>query len=82
MLANFELERHSLDGKTRTTLGSAVSSLFRLKDVDQRGDGGFFVFPDLSVRMEGVYRLKFSLFEVVGYAADTVGDDDDDEVQI
>ncbi|KAJ7851843.1 velvet factor-domain-containing protein [Mycena olivaceomarginata] len=30
------------------------------------GDAGFFVFPDLSVRTEGSYRLKLSLFEVVG----------------
>jgi hypothetical protein len=30
-------------------------------------DAGFFVFPDLSVRTEGSYRLKLSLFEVVGY---------------
>ncbi|KAJ7613779.1 velvet factor [Mycena polygramma] len=29
-------------------------------------DAGFFVFPDLSVRTEGSYRLKLSLFEVVG----------------
>ena len=53
------------DGKTRATTGSTVSSLFRLKDLDN-SDGGFFVFPDLSVRMEGQYRLKFSLFELVG----------------
>ncbi|KAG5638690.1 hypothetical protein H0H81_010915 [Sphagnurus paluster] len=31
-----------------------------------RIDAGFFVFPDLSVRTEGSYRLKLSLFEVVG----------------
>jgi len=45
------------DGKTRSTTGSIVSSLYRLKDVDST-DGAFFVFPDLSVRMEGSYRLK------------------------
>ena len=27
---------------------------------------GFFVFPDLSVRTEGTYRLKLTLFEVIG----------------
>lgn len=48
------------DGKTRSTTGSIVSSLYRLKDVDDR-DGAFFVFPDLSVRMEGSYRLKVCL---------------------
>ncbi|KAJ3032608.1 hypothetical protein HDV00_007327 [Rhizophlyctis rosea] len=53
------------DGKTTATTGSIVSPLYRLKDVDNR-DGAFFVFPDLSVRMEGSYRLRFTLFEVVG----------------
>lgn len=59
-------ELHLLrDGKTRSTTGSVVSSLYHLKDVDN-SDAGFFVFPDLSVRMEGSYRLKMSLFEIVG----------------
>ncbi|KAJ3192772.1 hypothetical protein HK101_005976, partial [Irineochytrium annulatum] len=60
-----EEELHLLrDGKTRSTTGSIVSSLYRLKDLDNK-DGAFFVFPDLSVRMEGAYRLKFSLFEII-----------------
>ncbi|RKO87244.1 velvet factor [Blyttiomyces helicus] len=60
-----EEELHLLrDGKTRSTTGSIVSSLYRLKDLDNK-DGAFFVFPDLSVRMEGSYRLKFSLFEII-----------------
>lgn len=54
------------DGKTRYTLGSTVSSLFQLKDEDKT-DAGFFVFPDLSVRVEGEYRLKLDLYEIVGY---------------
>ncbi len=54
------------DGKTRCTTGSVVSSLYHLKDTEnQNHDAGFFVFPDLSVRTEGSYRLKLSLFEVV-----------------
>ncbi|KAJ5701922.1 Velvet factor, partial [Penicillium malachiteum] len=32
-------------------------------DVDN-SDGGFFVFGDLSVKIEGEYRLKFTLFEM------------------
>jgi hypothetical protein len=52
------------DGKTRYTLGSTVSSLFQLKDED-KSDAGFFVFPDLSVRVEGDYRLKLDLYEIV-----------------
>ncbi|BDD58329.1 hypothetical protein MPDQ_000415 [Monascus purpureus] len=43
--------------------GTLVSSLHRLKDVDNT-DGGFFVFGDLSVKIEGEFRLKFALFEI------------------
>lgn len=50
--------------QARTMTGSIVSSLAHLKDIDGT-EGAFFVFPDLSVRCEGVYRLKFSLFEIV-----------------
>lgn len=61
-------ELHVLkDGKTRCTTGSIVSSLYHLKDTENDNqDAGFFVFPDLSVRTEGSYRLKLSLFEVKG----------------
>ncbi|KAJ3342985.1 hypothetical protein HDU83_005845 [Entophlyctis luteolus] len=51
------------DGKTRSMTGSIVSSLYRLRDLDNK-EGAFFVFPDLSVRKEGKFRLKFSLFEI------------------
>ncbi|KAJ5172408.1 Velvet factor [Penicillium capsulatum] len=43
--------------------GTLVSSLHRLKDLDN-SDGGFFVFGDLSVKIEGEFRLKFTLFEM------------------
>ncbi|KAA8911024.1 velvet factor-domain-containing protein, partial [Sphaerosporella brunnea] len=43
--------------------GTLVSSLHRLKDIDN-SDGGFFVFGDLSVKIEGEFRLRFSLFEM------------------
>jgi hypothetical protein len=29
-------------------------------------DGGFFIFSDISVRLEGFYRLKFTLYEIEG----------------
>ncbi|KAG0358240.1 velvet factor-domain-containing protein [Gamsiella multidivaricata] len=48
----------------RALAGTVVSSLNRLKDVDN-SDGGFFVFGDISVRIEGHFRLRFSLFELV-----------------
>lgn len=47
-----------------TLAGTLVSSLHRLKDVDNT-DGGFFVFGDVSVKIEGEYRLRFSLFEML-----------------
>jgi len=53
------------DGKTRYTSGQTVSSLFQLKDVDNT-DAGFFVFPDLGVKVEGEFRLKLDLYEIVG----------------
>ncbi|KAI9011970.1 velvet factor-domain-containing protein [Phycomyces nitens] len=66
MAADLDEELHLLrDGKTRSTTGSVVSSLYHLKDIDN-SDAGFFVFPDLSVRTEGNYRLKLSLFEIIG----------------
>jgi hypothetical protein len=41
--------------------------LYHLKDIEHNNsDAGFFVFPDLSVRTEGSYRLKLTLFELVG----------------
>lgn len=43
--------------------GNLVSSLHRLKDTDN-SDGAFFVFGDLSVKIEGTFRLQFNLFEM------------------
>ncbi|KAE8312061.1 velvet factor-domain-containing protein [Aspergillus transmontanensis] len=43
--------------------GTLVSSLHRLKDEDN-SDAGFFIFGDLSVIVEGDFRLKFTLFEM------------------
>ena len=68
MLADAETdeELHLLqDGKTRYTTGSCVSCLYHLKDIDG-SEQGFFVFPDLSIRVEGRYRLKLCLFETIG----------------
>ncbi|KAJ1032465.1 hypothetical protein NDA16_000489 [Ustilago loliicola] len=61
-------ELHLLnDGKTRYTSGSCVSCLYHLKDIDGSHQG-FFVFPDLSIRVEGRYRLKLCLFETIGHS--------------
>lgn len=63
--------------------GTTVSSLHRLRDIDNQGkscskvhlllidfffhsiDGGFYVFGDLSVKRNGIFKLQFSLFEIV-----------------
>ncbi|ORZ20577.1 velvet factor-domain-containing protein [Absidia repens] len=44
--------------------GTTVSSLYRLRDLDNQ-DGGFYVFGDLSVKKNGTFKLQFSLFEIV-----------------
>lgn len=61
---------------TEALTGTLASSLYRLKDIDNT-DGGFFVFGDVSVKVEGTFRLKFSLFEVISRTAQT---DPGDEV--
>ncbi|KAK2594701.1 hypothetical protein QQS21_007611 [Conoideocrella luteorostrata] len=43
-------------------VGSLASSIHRLRDTDNL-EGGFFVFGDLSVKQEGRYRLRFTLYE-------------------
>jgi hypothetical protein len=42
--------------------GTLVSSLHRLKDIDNK-DGGFFVFGDISIKQQGLFRLHFTLYE-------------------
>ncbi|KAK0709660.1 velvet factor-domain-containing protein [Lasiosphaeria miniovina] len=51
------------EAKENDLLGTVVSSLYSLKDTDNT-QGGFFVFGDLSVRKEGIYKLEFILFEL------------------
>ncbi|KAL8718471.1 MAG: hypothetical protein Q9225_004402 [Loekoesia sp. 1 TL-2023] len=63
-LCNADLENPTQLASQSVLSGTLVSSLHRLKDVDN-SDGGFFVFGDLSVKVEGDYRLRFSLFEML-----------------
>lgn len=42
--------------------GNLASSLHRLKD-ETDVEGGFFIFGDLSVKVEGIYKLQFNLHE-------------------
>nr|ARH19412.1 VosA [Curvularia lunata] len=46
-----------------TMAGTLVSSLHRLKDVDNK-DGAFFIFGDISIKVQGWYRLRFTLYEL------------------
>lgn len=53
------------DGRTKFISGNVVSSLYHLRDPQDGSAEGFFVFPDIGVRVEGKYRLKMSLYEMV-----------------
>lgn len=53
------------DGKTRCVTGQTCSSLYHLKDPQDGSAEGFFVFPDIGVLIEGRFRLKISLYEMV-----------------
>ena len=46
-----------------TLAGTLVSSLHRLKDIDNK-DGAFFIFGDISIKVQGCYRLRFTLYEL------------------
>lgn len=57
-------ELHLLsETKTRYTTGNVTSSVYCLRDL-VLSEVLVAVFPDVSVRVEGRFRLKFSLFEI------------------
>lgn len=56
-----EVQPAAIANVNTSLAGTLVSSLHRLKDVDN-SDGGFFVFFDLSVKIEGNYVSQFSLY--------------------
>ncbi|EPB87582.1 hypothetical protein HMPREF1544_05564 [Mucor circinelloides 1006PhL] len=62
--ANDNSDIHYVNG-VRTTAGSVVQSLHKLKDTNNT-EGAFFVFADISIRIEGVFKLKFTLFQIKG----------------
>lgn len=63
-----DLPQANRDLKSTTTssallTGTITSSICYMKDPVARGkNGAFFVFPDLNIRLEGTYILKFHLF--------------------
>ncbi|KAJ2711208.1 hypothetical protein H4R19_003358, partial [Coemansia spiralis] len=56
---------HIKDQAVAAMAGSMVSPLYALRDTSMT-QGAYFVFSDLSVRIEGVFRLRFDLFELSG----------------
>lgn len=80
-------DTHCINGN-RTTAGSVVQSLHKLKDTNNAGnfrdirlhfylfvlksillylEGAFFIFADISIRIEGIFKLRFTLFQIKGY---------------
>ncbi|CAO3625334.1 unnamed protein product [Mucor fragilis] len=68
--ANDNSDIHYVNG-IRTTAGSVVQSLHKLKDTNNT-EGAFFVFADISIRIEGVFKLKFTLFQIKGILVERV----------
>ncbi|KAI8987540.1 velvet factor-domain-containing protein [Mycotypha africana] len=68
--ANDHSDIHYVNGN-RTTAGSVVQSLHKLKDTSN-SEGAFFIFSDISVRIEGVFRLKFTLFQIKGIEVERI----------
>ncbi|KAJ2615596.1 hypothetical protein H4S08_001165 [Coemansia sp. RSA 1365] len=56
---------HIKESKVTAMAGTMVSPLHTLRDMADT-QGAYFVFSDLSVRMEGSFRLRFDLFEIKG----------------
>jgi hypothetical protein len=56
-------ESHDNNG-TDSLAGTLVSSLHRLRD-ESNHEVGYFVFPDISIKVVGRFRLNFSLFEFI-----------------
>lgn len=73
LYTSLELARPIAHGRMHTATqlpvltGVAVASTAYLERPQK---AGYFIFPDLSVRHEGWYRLKFSLFEAVKHPED------------
>lgn len=59
-----DIDLNSANGN-RTTAGSVVQSLHKLKDTNN-AEGAFFIFADISIRIEGLFKLKFTLFQIKG----------------
>lgn len=59
---DYDEQAKGADVPSNYLTGSLVSSVHRLKD-SSNNDGGFFIFGDLSVKQEGRFRLRFTLYD-------------------
>ncbi|KAJ1958941.1 hypothetical protein GGI12_004603 [Dipsacomyces acuminosporus] len=55
----------------RNLIGSSISTGAKLNNLDGTL-GIFFVFPDLSIRKDGEYRLRFSFFDLKSETGDLI----------
>ncbi|EOR01389.1 hypothetical protein J056_004175 [Wallemia ichthyophaga EXF-994] len=62
-VANTHHQNTSSETPIRNLLGSLTAEGMRLRDTNNN-PGIFFCFQDLSVRVEGVFRLQFSLVDI------------------
>lgn len=58
---------HFTGSKTLTIQVRHIQPRAVARSITAFSDAGFFVFGDLSVKVEGDYRLRFSLFEMLKY---------------
>ena len=73
LYASLEIARPIAQGRMHSAQNPAVLSGVAVASaayLQRPQEAGYFIFPDLSVRHEGWYRLKFSLFEAVKHADD------------
>jgi hypothetical protein len=47
-------------------VGSFTSELYKIRDIDTGAPQYVFVFPDLSIRQEGHYKLRVSVYQRLG----------------
>jgi hypothetical protein len=73
LYATLEYARHIAHGRNQQPPAIPVltgSPVVGMSYLDRPEPAGYFVFPDLSIRHEGKYRLTFSLYEDVKDPAD------------
>jgi hypothetical protein len=74
VIAHGRVQQPHNDNQPPVLTGSPVSGMAYL---DRPSEAGYFLFPDLSVRHEGNYRLVFQLYEQPKEKADYDVDQDD-----